>query len=828
MAFLYQQSTKEIIAKFKTDPEQGLEPSQVTKLRHKYGRNQLDVRHRSFLNKLLAPFTDILMIVLLVALALSVIQQAWTEVTLILIIIGADALVYYIQQFTTDRILRSLAATITQTVRVIRNGSEQNIDNTELVPGDIILLSEGERIAADGRIIEESGLLTNESMLTGESDPVAKDAHRLSGPKKIYEQTNMVFSGSFAITGTAKVVVTAIGNNTQYGHIASLASSAESVSPIQEKISKLVLKIAIVVISLSVLVVIIQLVQGIGFLDAMDLALAMIVSAVPEGLPIAIAIILSLGARRMARRKALIKELRAIESVGVVTTIATDKTGTLTENKLSLRSIWSPSLDTDKLKQFINMSAIPSSLASDPLDLAIHQYSSSKSPEPLRSYAFDNDLKISGNLFPKNLLIIKGAPETILARSRLTKREREDTEAKIKFLTSRGHKVIAIARTTLARELGELANLPKSERFVFLGLISIADSLRPEAIPSIKEALSAGIAVKMITGDHFVTAMEIGKELGLVKDASQVFDCSNLDHASDDDIEDIVKATTVFARVTPELKFKILSAMKATEVVAMTGDGVNDVPALANAHIGISMGSSTSIVQDASDIVLLDDNFRSIISAMKEGRAVLTNIRRMLLYLLSTNSGEVLSMTGALILGGHQLVLPIQILWINLVTDTLILVPIGLEPAEQYFMKSKPEPKNSPILQSSLIGRIVVIAVTMATITLSIYFISLQLFTQEQANTLAFNALIVMQWANAISVRGIHEGLFHRLRVRHPIFWCAIGAALLLHIFTLFGPLASFVQIAPVDPLALILTSAVSFVIPIIVVQLHKNFVDHK
>ena len=345
MTNYYNQSVKETLASLKVDKDRGLSNREVLKRRKKFGENVLNVKTTSLLKKILEPFLDLFMLMLIFALVLSILQGSWTEVIVIALDIVLDAGVFYIQRFSTERVLKSLKEKIVQQITVLRSGEEKEVDASELVPGDIVILHEGDRIPADGRIIFESGLLTNESMLTGESEAIAKDAKAISGKKKVYEMRNMVFSGSFVITGASKMVVVATGNNTEYGKIASLAQNSVSSSPIQDKINKLVVAIAATVLAAAVIIFIIQLLDGFSFYDAIQFTLAMIVSAVPEDLPIVTAIILALGAVRLAKKNALIKELRAIQSIGIVTTIASDKTGTLTENRLALKDLWDPSDD---------------------------------------------------------------------------------------------------------------------------------------------------------------------------------------------------------------------------------------------------------------------------------------------------------------------------------------------------------------------------------------------------------------------------------------------------------------------------------------------------
>ncbi|MBR2695543.1 cation-transporting P-type ATPase [Candidatus Saccharibacteria bacterium] len=834
----YNHSVKDSLIDQRVDSETGLTSKEVKKRRARYGENSLDIKTTPLWQKLLEPFADLFMIILVIALVLSILQQSWTEVAVIALDIVLDVAVFYIQRFSTERVLNSLKEKTVQKITAIRNGAEVELDASELVPGDIVVLHEGDRIPADGRIISESGLLTNESMLTGESEAIAKDAKAISGRKKVYEQRNMVFAGSFVITGASKFVVTATGNDTEYGKIASLASNSAATSPIQEKINKLVVKIAAVILAVAVVVLIVQLIDGIPFYSAIEFTLAMIVSAVPEDLPIVTAIILAIGAVRLAKKKALIKELRAIQSIGIVTTIASDKTGTLTENKLSVKDVWNPEAkktlkNNENYLAVIAGSAIPQESATDPLDLAIWQYVKNEAPylagiKPLKTYAFDQDLKTSGNLFEDkrgNLkLVIKGAPETIFAKcTGLTKKDREAAETRLESFSNQGYKVIALASTKVDHEINELGRLTKNDVFKFEGLIAIADTVRAGVVDAVEAAATAGVKVKMVTGDHAQTAFAIGRELGLCADFSEVLDCSKLGELPDSDLEDRVKNASIFARVTPEDKFRILNAIKKSEVVAMTGDGVNDVPALTNAHVGIAMGDSPSIVQDAGDIVLLDNNFANIVSAMKEGRVILANIRRMLIYLLATNAGEVLATLGALFISGSQLLLPIQILWINMVTDSLMVIPIGLEPPEHAFMSQKPEAKDAPILSKILVHRMIICAITMAAVGLGTYYFALARFSHDEANTLAFTAMVVIQWSNAFCVRGTYESAFKRLKVKNILFILALILAVTLQALVLFGPLSIFAKTVPVDPLALGITALIAFVVPIAITELHKK-----
>ncbi len=844
MPNLYNQTTREVLRDLGVDPKIGLSTYEVEKRRAKYGSNKINLNRTPLWRILLEPFVDIFMTVLLVALILSAIQGNLVEALTIGVIMIANAVIYYIQRFSTERILRSLQRELAQSVVVRRDGKEIAIDVSELVPGDIVILHEGDRIPADGRILSESGLLSNESMLTGESEAIAKDAGALEGEKKVYEQANMVFSGSFVITGSAEFIVTATGNDTEYGRIASLASNLGEESPIQVKMDKLVRQIALVVVGLAVVLFVVQMINGIGVLSALEFTLAMIVSAVPEGLPIAISIILALGAKRMAKKKALVRELQAIESIGVVTIIAADKTGTLTENRLALQEIWAPEGKEEDLLCTLAAAALPEttvdennrSVMNDPLDTCILTYLRGREAtlcrqEPVQMYAFDQGLKLSGNLYKEEKggfqLVLKGAPETILARSKISSKKLIEAEEKLKALAESGYKVLALASAKIKQPINELEDLSQETEFRFEGLFAVADALRKEAKPAIRQTMAMGVKTKMVTGDHADTAYAIGRELGLADSPAEVLDCSKLGSITDDDLADMVGSITIFARVTPEDKYRILSAIKKTEICAMTGDGVNDVPALVGAHVGIAMGDSPSIVQDAGDIILLDNNFKNVTEAIKESRTVLANIRRMLSYLLATNAGEALTMIGALVFFGSQMLTPIQILWINIVTDSLMVIPIGLEPAEKRIFRQKPESKDAPILPGRIIGRMVVIAAVMAIFTLGTYGIGLQLLGDAaQANTLAFTALVVMQWASAFSARGLYESALKRLKIPHRSFWLAMIAAVILQVLALSGPLMTITNTVTVPIWAIAAVVVISFFGPLVIFEIYKKVVE--
>ncbi len=809
----------------------GLSDSEASERLALHGPNQVQVRGEPLWRKLFEPFANVFMAVLFIAAVLSFVQNHALDGIIVLAIMFISAAIFYVQKFSTERILRSLQAHNTHSVETLRDGSYVSIDALDLVPGDIIQLSEGEKIPADARILRADAARVDESLLTGESEPVNKQAERLGGDKEVYEQSNMLFQGSFVVAGDIKAVVIATGNATEFGQLAALTSSTDTHSPVQEKIDRIISQIIGVIMAVAVVAFSLALYRGMELSESIRFVLALSVSAVPESLPIAISVILVLGMRRMATKKALVRNMRAIETIGVLTTIATDKTGTLTKNKLTVQDTWQPASNRGAIVRIIaDAINIGSSKTHDPLDTALHQYVSEQVKQSVRALAslpFDQSVAMSGNIRHKGKeyeLVVKGAPEHILARCALSDTDHALALKALHAMTGQGYRVIALATSSLKKEIRSFSELSKHHTMTFKGFVAVADILRPEAKRAIAAAQSAGVTVRMITGDHLETAYHIGLSLGMVKHRNEVFDARKMADMSDDELTEAIKTARIFSRVTPEHKYRILQLLNITEITAMTGDGVNDVPALARAHVGVAMGSGSQIAKDAGDIVLLDNNFRSIIDAMKEGRTIFSNIRRMLVYVLSTNTGEVLIAIGALLVGLPIALVPVQILWVNLVTHSALVIPVGLEAGEKTIMSTPPKSPNAPILPRAMISRMIITALTLATVVLSLYAFFSLTHSTDYARTIAFSSLVVMQWANAFNARSDYTSLFVQLGKRNIAFFVGLGIAVSLQMLAIFGPLKDILHVSDVSITDLILTGALAFVAPIVVVEIHKYF----
>jgi Ca2+-transporting ATPase len=809
----------------------GLSKSEVVDRQKQYGLNVIAVKGEPLWRKLIEPFANIFMLVLFIAAIASFLHHEYIDAVIIGTIIFINAAIYYIQRFSTERILRALQKKNKHLVDVLRDSETVQIDTEEIVPGDIIVLDEGEKIPADCRLIETSSLRVDESQLTGESLPIDKQTDAIAMNKEIYERTNMVYQGSFVVGGQAKALVVATGNNTEFGKLAALSVAPHEVSPVQKRISNLISILVRVISVVALAAFALSLYRGMNINEAIRYVLALSVSAVPESLPVAITVVLVLGMRRIAAKKALVKNPSAIETIGIINTIASDKTGTLTRNILTIQDTWSVDSKDTSITNALSRSVLPAvSKTRDPLDNAIEIFlepNDRLSHDKIKTtLPFEQAFAMSGNIIHdkgSKSLWIKGSPEHVIERCKISKAAREAAHAKVQSMAANGLRVLAFAHTPINNDITSFEQLPQHTAFIFDGLVGVADVLRPEAKTAIKNARNAGIRVCMVTGDHFETAFHISKQLGVVSSRDEVFDSRKMHTLSDDELTKVVEKVRVFARVIPENKHRLLTILKQNQITAMTGDGVNDVPALAGAHVGIAMGSGTSIAKDAGDIILLDDNFRTIVNAIHEGRTVYANIKRMVAYLLSTNAGEVMVAIGALIIGVPVPLAAVQILWVNLVTDTFMVIPLGLEPGEKRNMQKPPQKYNTPLFSRFMLSRIMVTASTMASLTLFLYLSFLSSHSVEYARTIAFNALVVMQWASAFNSRSDYESIFSRIRRFSAPFYFGLFMAVASQTIAMVGILRDPLHISSaVSFKDIMTTTAIAFIVPIIVIEIHK------
>ncbi|MCD6488589.1 MAG: cation-translocating P-type ATPase [Desulfurococcales archaeon] len=809
-------NTREVLEKLKTDPKHGLPDDEVKERLRIYGLNELTAKGgRSLLKIILGQILNLFMLLLLSAAIIAIIVGETSDAYSIIAIMAIMIFAGVIQEYRAEKTLEKLKSMAIPKARVLRNGRLMEIDSRQIVPGDILILSEGDRVAADARLIEARDLSVDESMLTGESHPIAKKADVILDPlTPLADRINMVYSGTYVVRGTGKAVVVATGMKTELGRIAQMvAETAEEKTRLHVEMDKLAKQLGGVIIGIAVAVLILAIIVGAASpIEALLTSIALAVAAVPEGLPAVLTMILALGVMRMARRNALVRRLGAVESLGRVTVIATDKTGTLTRNEMTVTRIWLPSKgvleisgsgylregkityngnvlrygELEELDLLIENSVLcnnsdvdysvnPPKPIGDPLEaaLVVLAYKSGIDPGVIRrkyrrihEIPFSSERKMMSVVIEKDnkrILYSKGAPETILSKSRyyivngvikeLNKEKKEEFLGIAEELASKGLRILGHGYRVLGEDESEQENIEND--LVFIGFTGFIDPPRPEVPGAIKKAIDAGINVVMVTGDHAITAKAVAEMIGLPLEGKTVVTGRELDLMGDEELEKIIDNVAVFARVSPEHKLRIVKAFKKKgHVVAMTGDGVNDAPALKLADVGVAMGlRGTDVAREAADLILEDDNFATIVAAVEEGRTSYNNIRKSTLYLLSANVAEVLVVLGSILLLDKLLLTPAMILWINLVTDSLPAITLGLEPPEPDVMK-KPPTALKPLLGKTGLYFLGYIGVVLSLLTW--FSASLRpLF----AATAAYLALSISELAHSFNMRSPDKSL---------------------------------------------------------------------
>lgn len=801
----------------------GLSSSEVKKRTVQFGKNELPIIKRPFWSRVLEPFANVFVCVLIIAALISFFTGESLDAIIIGLVIIFDVGIYYVQQFSVERALMALRSQDVLKVHVRRENTVARIDSTELVPGDLVLIEEGMKVPADGRLVALEQLRVDESILTGESLPVHKTLEPLHGSLELYDQKNMLFKGTLVQSGVGQMVVSAIGSKTALGAINALVTDAHiDKSPIEHKIDRLARKLIYAICALAILVFGLAIYRGIETEEALRFSLSIIVSAVPEGLPIAMTVMLFIGAKRMARAKVLVKKFASIETLGALTLIATDKTGTLTKNRLSVAAT-SHVLNNDTEFAAAARKSVTSfgDKHADVIDTIIHNNfskagSSRLLGKKIKDFPFDQELRVSGALWKETTgytLYVKGAPEALLEKGDITL-ENESAE-----YAKQGYRTLAIGHLKL-HKIPENLSDTLLHKLEIDGIVGLNDPLRPEVQNAIKDARMAGVGVVMLTGDHIETAGHIGMSAGLISAKSQVSSSTVLDK-SRGRIRHALLTKRVFGRVLPVHKYRFMQALKGHEIVAMTGDGVNDVPAIVEADVGLAMGSGTDAAKEASDLVLLDDNFSTIIKGLRLGRSIISNIRKVLFYLLATNLGEALTMISALLLDLPLPVTAAQILWINLVTDSMLVIPLGLGDPEPQQMRLPPQKPNSPLLGFRMISRLIMVSAIMAILALVFFKRNLH-HGVEYAQTIAFTVLVVSQWANAISANYEFQS-FLRIFTR-PNYKLLLGLVLAvgLQYVVLFTPAHRLLELSHLSFAQLAPAALISVMVVLISTDIHK------
>ena len=797
----HNKSKEETLNALCTNRESGLSAAQVAELQQKHGPNRLrEKKKKSLAKRFFDQFKDVMILILIAAAIISFVivcvEKNWGELFepgLILLIVLLNAAMGVYQEGKAEKALDALKNMSAPHARVIRDGKESLIDAAELVPGDIIKLEAGDFIPADARLLHSVSLKSEESALTGESVPSEKDADTEVAEKApLGDRSNMVFSGCSVTYGTATAVVTATGMDTEMGRIANLLDSEnETQTPLQQKLAQLGKYLGIVALAACGVIFIVGLINDTPPLEIFMTSVSLAVSAIPEGLPAIVTIVLSIGVQRMVKKNALIRRLPAVETLGGASIICSDKTGTLTQNRMTLvKAYLDGATDTEDISDS-NSEEIKKLLAwgtlccdgsvifedsgekhiGDPTETAIvlaaHKNGMPKEElnrtnPRLAEIPFDSDRKLMttvNRIDGKNIVIVKGAFDMMAVRciAGNLEKAKEMTER----MSENALRVLAVAY----KEIDTVPANPTSEELenglTFMGLVGMIDPPRPEAKVAVATCRRAGIKPIMITGDHVVTASAIARELGILEDGDRAITGAELDAMTDSELDAQVEHISVYARVSPENKIRIVKAwQRKGQVVSMTGDGVNDAPALKAADIGCAMGiTGTDVAKGAADMTLTDDNFATIVDAVKEGRGIYANIKKVVGFLLGTNIGEVITVFVAMLAWAKTPLLSMQLLWINLVTDSLPAIALGMEAVESDVMDRKPKPKSEGIFAGGLGIRVVLQGMMFAALTLVAFWIGWGGVDAniERGRTMAFAVLALCQIVQAYNMRSEHS-----------------------------------------------------------------------
>ena len=840
-ALFYTQGEEEVLKNLDTSVD-GLSTAQAKERLDAYGYNELDEgEKRSLLSKFIDQFKDLMIIILLVAAALSVITEGihgLTDACIILAVVVLNAAFGVYQEGQAEAAIEALKNMSSPRARVRRDGHVVEIDSRELVPGDIVLLEAGDVVPADMRLLEAASLKIEEAALTGESVPVEKDiTETVAADAGIGDRVNMAYQNSNVTYGRGTGVVTNTGMYTEVGKIADmLANADESQTPLKQSLEQLSKTLTYLIVAIALVTFLVSVfIRGEQPLEGLMVAVALAVAAIPEGLPAIVTILLSLGTTTLAKRNSIVRKLPAVETLGSTEIIASDKTGTLTMNQMTVEKVYtngqlqnaSTELGADnttlRIMNFANDTKVDpdGKLIGDPTETALVQFGLDnnfdvrdvlKSEPRVAELPFDSDRKLMSTIHKEAdgtyFVAVKGAPDQLLKRVTrieingevrpITDEDKQSILATNKDLAKQALRVLMMAYKT-TNDIPTLESAVVESDLIFSGLVGMIDPERPEAAEAVRVAKEAGIRPIMITGDHQDTAEAIAKRLGIINPNDtddHVFTGAELNELSDEEFQKVFKQYSVYARVSPEHKVRIVKAWQNDgKVVAMTGDGVNDAPSLKTADIGIGMGiTGTEVSKGASDMVLADDNFATIIVAVEEGRKVFSNIQKSIQYLLSANMAEVFIIFFATLFGWDVLQ-PVHLLWINLVTDTLPAIALGVEPAEPGIMTHKPRGRQSNFFDGGVFGAIMYQGVFQTILVLAVYGWGLvfpehhtQAEIHADALTMAFATLGLIQLLHAFNVKSVYQSVFKVGLFRNKTFNWAIPVAFVLLMATIVVP----------------------------------------
>ena len=861
----HNQSRSQVVETLKSDIAMGLSQAEAQQRLSQYGENKLREKpKKTNFQRFLDQFKDAMILILLIAAAISftvaIVEgnpKEFFEPVLILLIVFINAILGVFQESKAEKALDALKNMSAPHARVIRDGKEMLISSSELVPGDIIRLEAGDFIPADARLLQSASLKAEESALTGESVPSEKDAEAVvAEDAPLGDRSNMVFSGCSVTYGTATAIVTATGMDTQMGKIADLLDNEEEgQTPLQQKLAQLGKYLGFMALGACAIIFLVGILNGLEILHIFMTAVSLAVSAIPEGLPAIVTIVLSIGVQRMVKKNAIIRRLPAVETLGSASVICSDKTGTLTQNRMTLVKAWLDGQDepedisennSEAIRKLLSYATLCSNGSvefkdghethlGDPTETAI-VLAAHKNGMPkellnqqyprLGEIPFDSDRKLMTtiNLVDgKHLVIVKGAVDVMA--SRCVSGDLEKAAQVNENMSRNALRVLAVGYKFIDALPATLTPEELETDLHFMGLVGMIDPPRPEAKAAVALCRKAGIKVVMITGDHVVTASAIAKDLDILRDGDRAITGAQLDAMSDEELDAQVTEISVYARVSPENKIRIVKAwQRRDQIVSMTGDGVNDAPALKAADIGCAMGiTGTDVAKGAADMTLTDDNFATIVDAVQEGRGIYANIKKVVGFLLGTNIGEVITVFVAMLLWHESPLLSMQLLWINLVTDSLPAIALGMEPVENDVMDRKPKPKKEGLFAHGFGVRTVLQGVMFGSLSLIAYWLGKTVTGLEAGGqTLAFMVLAMSQVVQAFNMRSEHS-LFKIGPFTNKTLNKAALISTGLMVLVMFTPLSGIFGLMTLSPW-LYLAGVGLFMVPLAVMEFSKAF----
>ena len=861
----HNQSRSQVVETLKSDITLGLSQAEAQQRLSQYGENKLREKpKKTNFQRFLDQFKDAMILILLIAAAISftvaIVEgnpKEFFEPVLILLIVFINAILGVFQESKAEKALDALKNMSAPHARVIRDGKEMLISSSELVPGDIIRLEAGDFIPADARLLQSASLKAEESALTGESVPSEKDAEAVvAEDAPLGDRSNMVFSGCSVTYGTATAIVTATGMDTQMGKIADLLDNEEEgQTPLQQKLAQLGKYLGFMALGACAIIFLVGILNGLEILHIFMTAVSLAVSAIPEGLPAIVTIVLSIGVQRMVKKNAIIRRLPAVETLGSASVICSDKTGTLTQNRMTLVKAWLDGQDepedisennSEAIRKLLSYATLCSNGSvefkdghethlGDPTETAI-VLAAHKNGMPkellnqqyprLGEIPFDSDRKLMTtiNLVDgKHLVIVKGAVDVMA--SRCVSGDLEKAAQVNENMSRNALRVLAVGYKFIDAMPATLTPEELETDLHFMGLVGMIDPPRPEAKAAVALCRKAGIKVVMITGDHVVTASAIAKDLDILRDGDRAITGAQLDAMSDEELDAQVTEISVYARVSPENKIRIVKAwQRRDQIVSMTGDGVNDAPALKAADIGCAMGiTGTDVAKGAADMTLTDDNFATIVDAVQEGRGIYANIKKVVGFLLGTNIGEVITVFVAMLLWHESPLLSMQLLWINLVTDSLPAIALGMEPVENDVMDRKPKPKKEGLFAHGFGVRTVLQGVMFGSLSLIAYWLGKTVTGLEAGGqTLAFMVLAMSQVVQAFNMRSEHS-LFKIGPFTNKTLNKAALISTGLMVLVMFTPLSGIFGLMTLSPW-LYLAGVGLFMVPLAVMEFSKAF----